>query len=527
MCGILGWIRCGESDNPAMLQTPARIANALRLLRHRGPDACRLVFFPQNQEPKVADLNQKLPELPPIQAALGHARLSIIDLSQNASQPMSRGTCWLAFNGEIYNYRQLRAELQKQGEDFHSESDTEVLLTLMANQNSASISECLSRLNGMFAFALWHNESQRLILARDRYGIKPLYYTFLPDQGGFAFASEVKSLLALGADKTLNLQALSEHLTFQNTFSDRTLLKNIHCLEPGHWAELDAQTGRLKIERYWRPVLGQAETSLSESDYAEALASLFTNAVNSQLVGDVPIGSFLSGGMDTGAITAVASQSLAGLHTFTAGFDVSQVSTEEQAFDERIVARELSSRFGTRHHELTIGPDALAKTLRPVVWHLDDFRAGISYQAFMVSQMVRESVTVVMSGVGGDELFAGYPWRYQPVLSFQNASDPAFADLYYQSWVRLLSKEEKQRLFTPEVLRSLGNYSTRDSFNAVWENCQAEHPLDKALCFDMQTFLHGLLIVEDRLSMAHSVESRVPFLDNGLVDFCLGLRRLI
>jgi asparagine synthase (glutamine-hydrolysing) len=507
--------------------TPERFAKALRFIRHRGPDACRMAFFPHSQAPQLVQLGGNCPELAPLQAALGHARLSIIDRSEDAAQPMAlqkqQGKSWLTFNGEIYNYRALRDELQAQGQTFQSQSDTEVLLALFSQIHDLPVEKRLRQLNGMFAFGLWDSERQRLLLARDRYGMKPLYYTQLPNGGGFAFASEIKSLLALGADKSLNLQALSEHLTFQNTFGSRTLLANIHCLEPGHWAELDAKTSQLKIQRYWQPVFGQSVNPAQASEWPDMLSTLFENAVGSQLVGEVPIGSFLSGGMDTGAITAVASRSLPGLHTFTAGFEVSQVSPEEQLFDERIVSRELALRYGAQHHELTIGPEALTQSLMPVVWHLDDFRAGISYQAFLVSKMVRESVTVVLSGVGGDELFAGYPWRYQPALGFDSAASPGFADLYYQSWVRLLSEEEKRRLFTPQVLLALGDYSSRDSFKAVWDHCQAERPLDKALCFDMQTFMHGLLIVEDRLSMAHSVESRVPFLDNALVDFCLNL----
>jgi asparagine synthase (glutamine-hydrolysing) len=530
MCGIVGWVLGKAIDRAVVDSFPdsaihvKRVADALRLIRHRGPDACRLAFFPAGQDVELINLNDPLPEVPLLQAALGHARLSIIDLSQTASQPMSRNASWLTFNGEIYNYRELRASLQAQGERFQSQSDTEVLLALLTQKREENIGTILRQLNGMFAFGLWSSETQRLILARDRYGIKPLYYTVLPNGGGFAFASEIKSLLAMGADITLNLHALSEHLTFQNTFGDRTMLKHVHCLPPGHWAEFDARTGALKIERYWQPVFGNTSSSaVSENEAAELVHNLFERAVGSQLVGDVPIGSFLSGGMDTGAITAVASRALPGLHTFTAGFEVSQVSSEERLFDERAVSYELADRFGTQHHELTIGPDALAQTLMPVVWHLDDFRAGISYQAYLVSRMVRESVTVVLSGVGGDELFAGYPWRYEPVLAYGHASESSFGDHYYQTWARLLTEEEKRRLFTPEVLQVLGDYSSRDSFNAVWSNCQAEHPLDKALCFDMQTFLHGLLIVEDRLSMAHSVESRVPFLDNDLVDLCLNM----
>jgi asparagine synthase (glutamine-hydrolysing) len=514
MCGLLGLVACGEEA--VISRSTERVARSLKLLKHRGPDRSRMTVFTPHRSSVTVSADSDLSYLPPAQVILGHNRLSIIDLSNKANQPMPYGDLWLVYNGEIYNYKDLRALMEEQDFSFSSESDSEVLLAMY----EAYGPEMVHRLNGMFAFAIWDVDRKSLFMARDRYGIKPLYYTRLPN-GEFAFASEVKALLTLGADKSLDVQALSEHLTFQNMFEGRTLLKSVRMLEPGHWARLDADSGELFVQKYWEPVF--APDGTQSANWADEVRHVFEDAVSSQLVGEVPIGSFLSGGMDTGAITAVTTRTLPNLHTFTAGFDLSGVEGDERLFDERLVSRELANHLQTRHHEMMISPDAMPACLPQMVWHLDDFRAGISYQNYLVSRMVAQHVTVVMSGVGGDELFAGYPWRYEPMLSFDSGNSPAFADQYYQSWTRLLSEEEKQSLFTPDLWRHLEGFSTRDSFKRVLKGCKAEHPLDKAMCFDMKTFLHGLLVVEDRLSMAHSVESRVPFLDNRLVDLGLTL----
>lgn len=510
MCGILGLVS-GRTDTGVSV-APARIAKALLLQNHRGPDLSRLTFF--SEQPVSFDPRADVSTAPEALAVFGHNRLCIIDLSENASQPMPYQHLWLTYNGEIYNYQELRSELESQGARFKSASDSEMLLALYARDGA----DMVHRLNGMFAFAIWDAQKQTLFMARDRYGIKPLYYSFLPS-GELAFSSEIKSLIALGCDKALDYEALSELLTFQNIYEDRTLLKSVRLLQAGHRTVFRPQDGQLKIGQYWEPVFNP-QSGVTESDLIAQVRGRFETAVSSQLVGDVPIGSFLSGGMDTGAITAVTTRTLPGLHTFTAGFDVRGLEGDESLFDERDVSRELADRMSTRHHEMLIAPNAMPEILPQVTWHLDDFRVGISYQNWLVSKMVREHVIVVLSGVGGDELFAGYTWRYEKIL---NTNPASLQSEYYQAWVRLLSEEEKNNLFTPEVKQALGGFSSRDGFNRVFENCRAEDPLNKALCFDMKTFLHGLLIVEDRLSMAHSVESRVPFLDNDLVDLCLQL----
>ena len=523
MCGIAGVVaRTTENAvSPALLGAMPR---ALSLIRHRGPDAQRLACFSKSGGTRSSNILDFQPDIRDACAVLGHARLSIIDLSSAAHQPMRlkrNPSLWMVYNGEIYNYSSLKAELKQQGCEFETGSDSEVVLALYEQLGPGEA--FLKKLNGMFALAIWDDQRKQLFLARDRYGVKPLYYTML-SSGELAFASELKSLLALpGCSKTMDAQALHQHLTFQNVLTDQTLVSGVHMLMPGHWGLCDLNQGTLELKQYWVPeFLDQTFSKQKIKAQANELRQLLESSVTSQLVGDVPLGSFLSGGLDTGAISALASRHFKDLQTFTCGFEIDPAMTQdEQYFDERIAARGLASLLHTRHHEMTLASGALPSVLPAVVWHLDDFRAGISYQNYLVSALVKKDVTVVLSGVGGDELFAGYPWRYAPVLNLQDAH--AFESAYYQSWVRLLSDDRKRALFSASLNQQLNGYSSRAVFDTVLSSCHAGNPLHKALCFDMRTFLHGLLVVEDRLSMAHSLESRVPFLDNEMVDFCLRL----
>jgi asparagine synthase (glutamine-hydrolysing) len=232
---------------------------------------------------------------------------------------------------------------------------------------------------------------------------------------------------------------------------------------------------------------------------------------------DVPLGTYLSGGMDTGAISAMATRGVPNMHTFTCGFELPEgISELEQFFDERTESHRLACHLGTIHHELGLGPDAMVPVLPHVVWHLDEPRVGISYQVYYTAKLISRYVTVVLSGVGGDELFAGYPWRYEPILALSNG---AFEQAYYRLWIRFLTDKEKRQFFTEEVNQTLGDFSTFESFRAVLSSADAADSLHRALYFDFKTFLNGLLVVDDKLSMAHSVEARVPFLDNELVDY--------
>ncbi len=486
MCGIAGvYHMAGE---PVQADQVRRMGE---LIAHRGPDDSGLWV----QGP----------------VGLGHRRLSIIDLSPRGRNPMPNEdeTIHLIFNGEIYNYRELRPGLLQRGHRFRSDTDTEVILHLYEEEGPA----CVERLNGMFAFALWDGRQRRLLLARDRFGIKPLYYTVLGNK--LAFASEVKAFLALPEFSARpDPCALAEHFTFQNTFGERTLFQGVKLLPAGHY--LLCQDGRLETRRYW-DLCFRPEPGVPLERWAAGLRERFEASVTRQLRSDVPLGTFLSGGMDTGSISAVAARNIPGLHTFTCGFKLPEGLSElEQYFDEREESRRLAEYLSTQHHELELGPAAMAPVLPAVVWHLDEPRVGISYQVYYTAELIRRYVTVVLSGVGGDELFAGYPWRYQPVLG---APPDAFEDAYYRLSIRFMDDEQKRAFFSPELNRALGDFSTRDSFRSALAGAGHADPLHKALYFDFKTFLNGLLLVDDKLSMAHSVEGRVPFLDNEFVDY--------
>ena len=461
------------------------------LIRHRGPDDGGLLT------------------LGPV--GLGHRRLSIIDLSPRGRNPMPNEdeTVWLIFNGEVYNYREFRPGLIERGHRFRSETDSEVIIHLYEELGPAFV----EKLNGMFALAMWDERERRLLLARDRFGVKPLYWTRLGDT--FAFASEVKAFLALPEfSPRPDPLALAEHFTFQNTFGGRTMFEGVKLLEAGHYLVVN-ECG-IADHEYW-DLKFQPDYGMSLDEAAAGLRERFEQAVTRQLMSDVPLGAYLSGGMDTGSISAIACRAIPGMHTFTCGFDIPEGASElEKCFDERTESRELARLLGTMHHELELGPDAMAPAIANVVWHLDEPRAGISYQVYYTAEMIRRYVTVVLSGVGGDELFAGYPWRYEAVLGLRGE---AFDHAYYDLCVRFLTDEEKRSFFSGVVNKRLGEFSTYDSFRAVIDRAQAVDPLDRALYFDFKTFLNGLLLVDDKLNMAHSVEGRVPFLDNDLVDY--------
>jgi len=445
-------------------------------------------------------------------AALGHTRLSIIDLSPRGRNPMANedGTLQLVFNGEIYNFRELRDELKERGHRFRSATDGEVILHLYEEHGDALV----EKLDGMFAFGLWDAVRRRLLLARDRFGVKPLYYATIGDE--LFFASEAKCFLAVDEfEAAVDPIALSEHLTFQNTFGDRTLLRGVKLLPAGTMAVGEA--GQVNTRTWWDLGFDPQDDRPVEV-FARDVRDCFERAVERQLVSDVPVGTFLSGGMDTGAISAVAARAQPDMHSFTCGFEVPEGASDlEQYFDERPESYRLAALLGTQHHETSIDAGSMARSVASVAWHLDEPRVGISYQVWVTAALVRRFVKVVLSGVGGDELFAGYPWRYEGLLDLER---PDFDRAYYLRWVRLLDDEQKNRLFAPPLRDAVRGFSSWDSFRDVMKQAPDTGNLDRALYFDFKTFLNGLLVVDDRLSMAHSVEARVPFLDNELVDLC-------
>lgn len=486
MCGIAG-IYHFRSGNPV---EGSRIKRMCDAMVHRGPDG-------EGQHIDGA-------------IGLGHRRLSVIDLA-GGQQPMANedGSVHVSYNGEIYNFQELRSNLIARGHRFNSRSDTEVLV----HGYESFGSDVVPQLNGMFAFALWDAKARRLLLARDRFGVKPVYYAIV-DGGTLVFASEVKALLASGlVHPELDNEGLAEHFTFQNNYGDRTLYRGVKLLEPG--SVLTCTPDGIRTERYW-DFSYELETGRSEAYYVEGLRERFETAVQRQLVSDVSVGSYLSGGMDSGSITAVAAREIRPFHTFTCGFDTSQVSDFEAQFDERVDAELLAKMLDTQHHERHIFANDMVDLLPRVVNHLEDFRVGISYQIYSITELISDFSTVVLSGVGGDELFAGYPWRYEQILGAKSTED--FDDTYYQCWTRFLDDDQKKGLFSGDLVRSLSGFSSRDLYDEVAADAPSD-PLNRALYFDSKTFLQGLFVVEDKLSMAHSVETRVPFLDNDLVDF--------
>lgn len=452
---------------------------------------------------------------------LGHRRLAIIDLSPAGHQPMStvNGRYVISFNGEIYNFNELRVELEALGCPFHSRTDTEVLLYAYATWGE----NCLNRLNGMFAFAILDRHTQEVFIARDRYGIKPLYYTLQGQK--FIFGSEVKAILANSSyQTTIDQPALLEYLTFQNFFTDSTLFQDVKLLPAGTSMLLSRESGRkLQIKQYWDYHFVEPEKPLDEREYVEELDRLFRQAVNRQLISDVELGAYLSGGMDSGSITAIAAQQLPYLKSFTCGFDLNSASGIEVSYDEREAAEYMSYLFKTEHYEMVLKAGDMERVMPRLAWHLEEPRVGQSYPNFYVAQLASKFVKVVMSGTGGDELFAGYPWRYYRAVV--NDDFDHYIDKYYGFWQRLLVNGETKAVLSP-IWDQVKHISTKDIFKGVF--CQPRQQMSRpedyvncSLYFEAKTFLHGLLTVEDKLSMAHSLETRVPFLDNDLVDFAM------
>jgi asparagine synthase (glutamine-hydrolysing) len=492
MCGLAGFL------NTDGMPASRRIAESMSVaIAHRGPDG------------HGVDSDGPF--------AVGHRRLSIIDLTENASQPMrSQDDRYiLAYNGEIYNFRELRRELEALGHGFRSTSDTEVLLEAWRAWGP----DCLNRFNGMFAFAIWDAKERTLSLARDRYGIKPLYIATQANR--LVFGSEIKALLQhpdVQADT--DPDGLAEYMTFQNFFGTRTLFRGIELLPPATLRTYSADGQQPQETRFWdwcfqEPADNERAT---EAEYVEELDRLFTQAVERQLVSDVDVGSYLSGGIDSGAVTAIAARNMPGMRTFTIGFDLHSASGLELAYDEREGAEYMSYLFGTEHYEMVLKAGDMERAMPAMATHLEEPRVGQSYPNYYAARLASRFGKVVLSGTGGDEIFAGYPWRYYRAVV--NDDFAHYTEKYYRYWQRLMPDQDRVALLSP-----LGvNTDMRNVFASVFSSHAAEltRPEDyinHSLYFEARTFLHGLLVVEDKLSMSQGLETRVPFLDNDLVDF--------
>jgi asparagine synthase (glutamine-hydrolysing) len=487
MCGIVGII--GASPDPGAID------RMTRSLIHRGPD------------------NQQIWRAPGVE--LGHTRLAILDLSSTANQPMTRGPLTLTYNGEIYNFRALRRQLAG---PFETDGDTEVLLELYASSGP----RCVDQLRGMFAFALWDAEQERLFAARDRLGIKPFFYRQLPR--GFAFASEIKALLELGQPR-IDRSALRDYFTYKYVPDPKTIYREIYQLPPGHTLTWD---GKLRIERYWSP---SAEVRITDSDEAvEGLGELLGEVVPAHTVADVPVAVFLSGGIDSTTLAAHLERP----RTFTLGTDI-------RRRDEAPLARRIAQHFQTEHHEETAVSLDLHEALETIPRLFDEpFGDSGAWATYLVSRLARRHVTVALSGEGGDELFGGYQWYSKWITDRATALHRLLAAVLppffpgarssqrrassglerYAAFLGPFTLCQRQRLLGPALVES--DYDDLWYYRAHW---RADlEPVKRMQWADLHTYLPGDLLTKvDRASMAHSLEVRPPLLDHRLVEFALSL----
>ena len=541
MCGIVGALSLNKPYiNVDYLKPMAD------KISHRGPDDAgylcfhtgtrhnnKISFYQNLTDNEFRNVDDMLPSIESHSAQrelrshdydlyMGHRRLSILDVSYAGHQPMSdlSKNIWVAYNGEIYNFKELRIELESLGHRFKSNTDTEVIIYSYIQWGI----ECINKFNGMFAFSLYDNFKKKFYLCRDRYGIKPVYYHITEDNT-FIYGSEIKSVLEYKDYKSeVDKEALLEYFTFQNIFTNKTLHKNIQILEAGHYFEIDLNSKKIEKIQFWDFDFSEPENIKDEREYIEELDRLFVQAVERQLVSDVPLGSYLSGGMDSGSITAIASnhfkKSNNYLKTFTVGFDLSSASGMELSFDERAKSEYMSYKFKTEHYEMVLKSGDMERCMNNFAYHLEEPRVGQSYPNYYASKLASKFVKVVLSGAGGDELFAGYPWRYYKAVNNDNFEN--YIDKYYDFWKRLIPNKEIHNVFSP-IYEETKDIWTRDVFANIFktpvENQTPEEYVNHSLYFEAKTFLHGLLVVDDKLSMAHSLETRVPFLDNDLVDF--------
>lgn len=508
MCGIVGIVHhdCAKACEE-------RTLIAMRdLLAHRGPD----------DQGFLIDKN----------VGLGHRRLSIIDIA-GGHQPLSNedGRLWIVFNGEIYNFRDIRTLLLSKGHVFRSNSDTEVILHLYEEKGV----DCVSDLNGIFAFAIWDRRDRSLFLARDHMGVKPLYYAMLKDV--FLFSSEIKSILKSGdlAPKC-NEDAVLEYFLFRHVAGADTLFENVENLLPGH--SLRLKGGKIELRQYWSAFPSGFPAKKDFGNTREELSFLIQDAVGKQLMSDVPLGAFCSGGLDSSLVTALSARKIPHpINTFSVGF-------HETDYDETYFARVVSNKYRTNHHELRLDNRTFSELLPKTIWHNDEpLNFANSVQIYALSKLAKEHVTVVLTGEGSDELFAGYPRYMIPRLGLWYRKLPPFAARWIQSLGRRLLGDHRvekldhfSRFSLDEMI--LYNASFLDkgvafqllnnaSFNgfSYRESCLRKgresglDPLTAVALMDEHTYLVSILNRQDKMSMAAGLESRVPFLDYRIAGF--------
>jgi asparagine synthase (glutamine-hydrolysing) len=523
MCGICGVV--GQADEQLIKSMLSRIA-------HRGPDDEGLYIADTSTGERIG---------------LGHRRLSIIDLTPAGHEPMpdASGRIWLTYNGEIYNFKQLRTELESRGHSFKSQTDAEVIIYAYIEWGR----ECLSRLNGMFAFAIWDARDESLFVARDRLGIKPLYYCDTP--AGFAFASEIKALLAIpGVEVSPDLDALDQFMTFLWTPDPKTAFRGIYKLPPGHY--LVYREGKPQISEYWDVTFSE-DNSLSETEWIEALREQITRSVRAQMISDVPLGAFLSGGLDSSTLVALMTDvATRKLTTYTFGFkqeDLRYDILEDDVKYARVVGR----RFKTDYQEHYLEPRVM-ELLPKLVYHLDEPVADPAIiTSHLICRAARERLTVLLSGMGGDEVFAGYPrhaavriaeaynlipsFLSRPVVDALPGAKPGRLTALFRNTKKLarsaalpererylgfgtyFSEEEKRELYAGAMREAANDFDPYRQHRKYFDRVATQDFVNQMLYVDLKTFLPCLnLTYTDKTSMASSMEVRVPLLDHELVE---------
>jgi asparagine synthase (glutamine-hydrolysing) len=510
MCGIVGVLGSKSAE---------RVQEMLPLLEHRGPDGHGCWSNMTN-------------------FSLGHTRLAINDLSPAGTQPMisKDGRCVIAVNGEIYNYQILRKELENKGRTFQSNSDSEVVIHAWQEWGEGAF----VRFNGMFAIALYDIPKQRLLLVRDRLGIKPLYYT--QHNKELIFASEIKALRHdfSYSQNDIDFTGLAQYLTYQNYFTDSTLHKHIKLLQPGTILSFDSDN-RFDVKPFWQLSLCPEKPSLSFEGAVDKFKSTFKASVSRHMLSDVPVASYLSAGFDSASVATSAAQQDTPPVCFTGHFH------EGGWYDEASIAAEIANRNASEHHPILIKPEDLPRVLDKLIIALDEPRMGIgAFSQYCVAEQVAKTHKVVLTGHGGDELFSGYPIfklmhmlekiKKEPSRFFHVLANVRKAEIphfFYFLTAQLGSRARKQ--FLPVLhSRSLLNNALKPEWSAFIQNISpyedllklsngSQSKIDVLYYHYMKTYLHGLLIVEDKISMAHSIESRTPMLDNEMLDLSVSL----
>lgn len=529
MCGICGIIG-PDLNEPA---THARVLAMNRVLTHRGPDDEGFYFSSSNNC---------------MRAALGHQRLSIVDL-EGGHQPMTNehGDIWITYNGEIYNHQELRRDLESRGHVYKTRSDTETIVHAYEEYGE----DCLTKFRGMFAFALWDDRKKRLFAARDRLGIKPFYYALC--NGTLVFGSEIKSILASGLIQAkVNQRALPEFFTFGQTVDDTTLFEGVRKLMPGHWLSYDGDD--LKIQRYWDWQFDEPSTYQDDKFYIDRFTEIIEDAVRSHLMSDVPVGLFLSGGLDSSLIAAIMARLHSDpIHTFTVGF-------EDRYYSEFDYARTVAAHIGARQHESLITAKQFIDAIPKLIWHEDEpLKGAPSVALYFISKLASEHVKVVLTGEGSDELFAGYNDRYWATLLNRRIAHiggyfvpeavrkhlvrkilwklplplalkkkishtilylPTNVEgIFFDNFHSVFTGEMQQELFNGRASRDFLAADPYANASALFGHSNAQSFLHQMLYTDVNMDLVELLMKQDQMSMAASVESRVPFLDHKLVEF--------